>query len=1079
MNTGEVSSSNFTTLYNASGLAVPNAGAGQITGNLNVGGNLTVQGSTLLVGEVTLQNTLSLPNYTFPLPDGTTDQVMTTDGNGNLTWVDVTAIPGADYNISATTATGGANITLANTAGFTDSVKLAAGSNMNIVRTDANTITISTVADNIPDGTANGQMLVWENSAWTATNDVASDTLGGRFRATFKNSSAGVNNVIFTKKDFGATAYTTGDGSGIAFQLDSDSQAENTIGVINTSWHPSTPQITLATNINQNTLGPFVTVGGFTSAQATFPGDLAVNGGDITTTQTTASVFNTTATTVNAFGAATAVNIGNSAGTVTVNGDLAVLGNDIKSSTGSTAITLDNNSIVVAGDVTVNGQDIKSNGGTTAITLNGADVEIVGDLTVTGNDIKKSGGTTVITFSGTNLTTLAGDLQVNGNTIRGSAGIDAIEINGADISTGDITLNGGDIRSSGGTVAVSVSGANATVAGDLSVNGGNINLNGTATAGVQPFLTFATQAQGVNPLYGIRGQSSLDDPWFIGAGGAGTDQGYIEIATGDNAGESNSGGQIYVRQYGGGAAGNSVPWKGGTAPVVNELILLDNLGNTSIPHNLAVNTNTLFVDAATGRVGVGTNTPSYTLDVQGDVGISGDIYVSGVHVDLTTPVHQGQLLYVSNDVTPTITNSSTINFATTTYRPNFQALTGTAGRTQAGAIVSNNTGATPYTTADGGSLLMGVDSDSQALNTMGSISTSYNASGDHQIRLSTSTNNFANDQATSITGGNTLVFPTAHGFSIGDKLSYAGPTQNGLTYNTAYYVISAGFTTTQCQISATLGGSALALTNGTGLSLWFYNAVKRLITSTSASTEFLSPTLLLNATNTGIPFTGTAGLEVERGTTGANQTFAWNETYDFWNASGDLYADNYVIGGQGLATNGNNIFFNNEGGSPSGDCFVTVKDGVSLGVSPSIKWNDTTKRWQDTTDGSTYLNLPNQNLDTTSSVSFSQVTLDALATLDTSTLTTTSTATVALNLTTRNVLKCVVSIVQGSNVHCVEALLLRTGATTAMLTTYGEMYNTTPLAAFSADVSGADMRLLVTPTSATSTVFGVVRTSLT
>jgi len=167
VNTGEVSSSNFTTLYNASGLAVPNAGAGQITGNLNVGGNLTVQGSTFLVGEVTLQSTLSLPNYTFPLPDGTTDQVMVTDGNGNLTWVDVTAIPGADYNISATTATGGANLTLANTAGFSDSVKFAAGTNMSIVRTDANTITISTVADNIPDGTANGQMLVWEGGAWT------------------------------------------------------------------------------------------------------------------------------------------------------------------------------------------------------------------------------------------------------------------------------------------------------------------------------------------------------------------------------------------------------------------------------------------------------------------------------------------------------------------------------------------------------------------------------------------------------------------------------------------------------------------------------------------------------------------------------------------------------------------------------------------------------------------------------------------------------------------------------------------------------------------------------------------------
>jgi hypothetical protein len=47
----------------------------------------------------------------------------------------------------------------------------------------------------------------------------------------------------------------------------------------------------------------------------TIAGDLAVNGGDITTTTTTATIFNTTATTVDAFGAATTLNIGPSATT--------------------------------------------------------------------------------------------------------------------------------------------------------------------------------------------------------------------------------------------------------------------------------------------------------------------------------------------------------------------------------------------------------------------------------------------------------------------------------------------------------------------------------------------------------------------------------------------------------------------------------------------------------------------------------------------------------------------------------------------------------------------------------------------
>ena len=107
------------------------------------------------------------------------------------------------------------------------------------------------------------------------------------------------------------------------------------------------------------------------------------------------------------------------------------------------------------------------------------------------------------------------------------------------------------------------------------------------------------------------------------------------------------------------------------------------------------------------------------------------------------------------------------------------------------------------------------------------------------------------------------------------------------------------------------------------------------------------------------------------------------------------------------------------------------------------------------------------------------VTVDNQATLDSSTLTTTSTATVALNTSARNAMTGLINIIQGSNVHCLNYTALRIDASTAMITTYSEMYNTSSLASFTADVSGGSLRLLVTPTSATSTVFSVVRTSLT
>jgi len=82
----------------------------------------------------------------------------------------------------------------------------------------------------------------------------------------------------------------------------------------------------------------------------TLPGDLAVNGGDITTTSTgTATVFNTNATTLNVGGSATTVSLGAATGTTTINNaatvsaDLAVNGGDITTSATGTATVFNTN----------------------------------------------------------------------------------------------------------------------------------------------------------------------------------------------------------------------------------------------------------------------------------------------------------------------------------------------------------------------------------------------------------------------------------------------------------------------------------------------------------------------------------------------------------------------------------------------------------------------------------------------------------------------------------------------------------------------------------------------------------------
>ena len=63
---------------------------------------------------------------------------------------------------------------------------------------------------------------------------------------------------------------------------------------------------------------------------------------------------------------------------LTVTGDLTVSGNDIKSSGGSTAITMSTTDVTIAGDLTVSGNDIKSSSAT-AMSMSGADVSMQGN----------------------------------------------------------------------------------------------------------------------------------------------------------------------------------------------------------------------------------------------------------------------------------------------------------------------------------------------------------------------------------------------------------------------------------------------------------------------------------------------------------------------------------------------------------------------------------------------------------------------------------------------------------------------------------------------------------------------------
>jgi len=106
------------------------------------------------------------------------------------------------------------------------------------------------------------------------------------------------------------------------------------------------------------------------SGNAIVFGDLAVNGGDITTTSTgTATVFNTNATTLNVGEAATTVSIGATTGTATIrNATTAITGNATVGGSATVGTTLGvTGNTTLTGDLAVNGGDITTSAATATV----------------------------------------------------------------------------------------------------------------------------------------------------------------------------------------------------------------------------------------------------------------------------------------------------------------------------------------------------------------------------------------------------------------------------------------------------------------------------------------------------------------------------------------------------------------------------------------------------------------------------------------------------------------------------------------------------------------------------------------
>ena len=172
------------------------------------------------------------------------------------------------------------------------------------------------------------------------------------------------------------------------------------------------------------------------ASNTTLAGTLAVNGASITTDDTSFSLINTTATTVNFAGAGTTINVGAASGTGKVN---------IKATTDSTSATTGalvvDGGIGVAKDIFVGGNTITLGHGATIentnanlLTITEAKVAIAGAQDISGDlDVNSK---FVVTASNGN-TSVGGNLTVSGTlNVTGTQSVNSMAISGSTVEIG-------------------------------------------------------------------------------------------------------------------------------------------------------------------------------------------------------------------------------------------------------------------------------------------------------------------------------------------------------------------------------------------------------------------------------------------------------------------------------------------------------------------------------------------------------------------------------------------------------------------------------------------------------------------
>jgi len=875
---------------------------GNTISTTNSNGNLTID--TNGTGDVVISGSSTLGDNLFKINDGSVDRFIVDSFSGA---VDITSptLSASDtlLNISSTWNNGGStfygiDLDVINTASAASSrlLNLSVGGsdkfNVDVsgnVYLTGNISYATAVNSSIQDNTA-GAFVVKEGS----NKYIDIDTTNNAELLTLGNSLATVNIVI---EDNTPTAFAIKEGSQNYVEVDTNNaQQKITIGNDNTRLdnkiisgsdafivrEGSNKYIDIDTGVGSELIT-------FSTGNVDIDNDLNIDGGDLTTNQSTFNLLNTNATTVNFAGSATTVEIGSATGTTNVNNnlvvdlDLQVKGGDLTTNQ-STFNLLNTNAATVnfAGSATT--IEIGSATGTTNVNNN---LDVDGDLNIDGGDLTVSN----ITFNLAN---------ANATTVNAFGAATAIEIGAASGTTninnnldvdGDVNIDGGALTVS--TATFNLANANATtvnfagsattveigsasgttninnnldVDGDVNIDGGDLTVS-TAT-----FNLVNTTATTVN-AFGAAGTINF------GSAGSGTTRFRNNTLVGTESTQYLFDTVATTVNFAGAATTVEIGAASGTTNINNNLeVDLDlqvkggDLTTNQSTFNL-LNTTATTVNFAGAATTVEIGAASGTTNINNDLDVDGDVNIDGG--DLTVSTATFNLVNTNATTVNFAGAATTLNIGSSSTEVDFGDL-----RIVGSTIYSDNSGAQtitidPYPAGGDGAGNVVVRGNLQVSGTTTTVNSTQMTVNDPIFTLGDSISEKTVVSAAA-SGQSVVILDDVDGLNVGDIVSGNASIPNGTTITNIN--VGANTITLSANLSAGIAASTntspkiLTFTQGAddnkdrGIEFKYFNSGLKTGffgydesgTSEGATTTYYF-TYIPDATNTSQVFTGTVG----------------------------------------------------------------------------------------------------------------------------------------------------------------------------------------------------------------------------